>query len=334
MNLMEKQEIPKFVPQIGLRNGHVQSMLASVRLRRPFMRKQIQNLSDNSVPHLINCEDAVQLHGYYSGHTDKKYNDLIILIHGWEGCAESMYMQSAGSFFYLQGYDVFRLHLRDHGPTHHLNEEPFHACRLDEVTDAVKQICDKFKKNRVFLVGYSLGGNFALRVGNVAHQKNIPLTKVAAVSPVLNSESTLSILESGWVLYRKYFLKKWRKSLYKKHSLFPNLMNWDQVEQCDSLLKMTEYLVEEYTDYDNAVDYFQGYAVTGSRLSGLQVPSRIFAANDDPVIPAYDLDNIEASSKLSISRSEYGGHCGFIQDYQLTSWIDQQLFHFFSDEVI
>ena len=34
-------------------------------------------------------------------------------------------------------YDVARLNLRDHGDSHHLNDEIFHSCRIAEVVGAV-----------------------------------------------------------------------------------------------------------------------------------------------------------------------------------------------------
>ena len=56
-----------------------------------------------------------------------------MLLHGWEGSAESSCVLSLGSLLYSAGYDVLRLNLRDHGGTQRLNREIFHSCRLPEV---------------------------------------------------------------------------------------------------------------------------------------------------------------------------------------------------------
>ena len=89
--------------------------------------------------------------------------DLVILLHGWEGSADSMYVLSLGSYLFELGCDVYRLNFRDHGPSHHLNEEIFHSCRLDEVVGAVRAIQRALRSTRRS-TGFSLGGNFALRV--------------------------------------------------------------------------------------------------------------------------------------------------------------------------
>ena len=64
----------------------------------------------------------------------------MVLLHGWEGSAESLYVLSLAQLLYQQGFEIVRLNLRDHGETHHLNRELFHSCRLPEVVGAVRTL--------------------------------------------------------------------------------------------------------------------------------------------------------------------------------------------------
>src|SRR5690606_24041711 len=124
----------------------------------------------------------------------------VILLHGWEGCADSQYMLSTGALAYRLGYDVFRLNFRDHGRTHALNEGLFHSCRLEEVLRAVSEIVAMIRPRRTLLIGYSLGGNFALRVAAQAPDRGLSLSRVIAICPVLRPHSTMRALETGlWV---------------------------------------------------------------------------------------------------------------------------------------
>jgi hypothetical protein len=66
-----------------------------------------------------------------------------------------------------------------------------------------------------------------------------------------------------------------------------------------------------------------GYAITGDALAGLTVPAKIIAAADDPVIPIADLADVAASPALSIQVFARGGHCAFLEDYALRSWVDR-----------
>ena len=51
--------------------------------------------------------------------------------------------------------------------------------------------------------------------------------------------------------------------------------------------------------------------MTGDRLATLRVPSSLLLAEDDPIVPAVDLARLAASSQLTVTRTRYGGHCGF-----------------------
>ena len=52
----------------------------------------------------------------------------------------SLYLMSLAQTLLDAGYDVARLNLRDHGESHHLNQEIFHSCRIAEVVGAVRSL--------------------------------------------------------------------------------------------------------------------------------------------------------------------------------------------------
>jgi pimeloyl-ACP methyl ester carboxylesterase len=89
---------------------------------------------------------------------------LVVLLHGWEGSARSNYILDTGGELLSRGFDVFRLNFRDHGDTHHLNPELFSSNRIEEVVEAVALVQQQYAPRRLAVAGFSLGGNFALRV--------------------------------------------------------------------------------------------------------------------------------------------------------------------------
>ena len=113
---------------------------------------------------MLSVDKDVTLKGAYSKNPAKKSKGLFILLHGWEGSEKSTYILRTGKFLFTQGYDVFRLNLRDHGDTHDLNEEPFNGSLLGETYEAVYQGAKLSGKLPVYLCGFSLGGNFCLRI--------------------------------------------------------------------------------------------------------------------------------------------------------------------------
>jgi len=317
-----------FHPPFLLRNRHTQSILNSIKLRRPFVAQRSKGMLAAASPHILDCGDGVRLLGYYSGHSggpDPGEQDLCILIHGWEGSVDSSYIVSAAGFLWNRGMNIFRLNLRDHGASHHLNEELFQSCRIKEVVNAVHRIQTLFSHRRLLLAGFSLGGNFALRVAVRAPEAGIHLDQAVAVCPVLYPPGTLIAMETGLPIYHQYFMRKWRRSLAIKRRYFPHIPALRHIGEFKTIGQMTDYFVRHCTEYPDMQTYLHGYAITGNRLSTLTVPTTIIASMDDPVIPASDLAHLARPESLRIEATKYGGHCGYLQDYRLTSWVDQRI---------
>jgi uncharacterized protein len=126
-------------------------------------------------------------------------------------------------------------------------------------------------------------------------------------------------------LYREYFLYAWKRSLERKQALFPRRYRFEHVLKQTSIARMTELMLEYYSEFRSLDHYLEGYALTGDRLGGLQVPAHMLIALDDPIIPARDLDLIARSPLLEVIRSPVGGHCGFMDSWQRESWADRQV---------
>ena len=311
---------PEFTPALLLANRHMQSVLASRPPRHQLVRRRWRKLAAPVEDVIIDSGDGVRLLGHYSPPLAGANAGMAILIHGWEGSADSTYMLSAATGLLTSGYAVFRLNLRDHGASHHLNEGLFHSCRLAEVVGAVQWISQRYKPDRLSLVGFSLGGNFALRIAAAEHR--LQINRVVAACPVLDPAQTMGAIDGGWSLYRQFFIRKWRESLRKKQACFPDLYRFRDLQRFTSLKAMTDHFVRQYTEYDDLHSYLRGYALTGERLAPLQVPSCMLLADDDPVIPIHGLNDLYTSPALNIIRYDRGGHCGFVEGFGARSWLD------------
>ena len=181
----------------------------------------------------------------------------------------------------------------------------------------------RYPAKHTFVVGHSLGGNFALRAAARAPAAGIPLTKVVAVCPVLRPSSTMRALEDGLWVYREYFLRRWRRSLLAKAACFPELYDFGDLKRFRTLTATTEFFATRYASFPDLDSYLNGYAITGDALARLAVPAKIIAAADDPVIPIGDVADLASSPALSVEVFPHGGHCAFLEDYALRSWADR-----------
>lgn len=276
---------------------------------------------------LVDAGQGVRLLGFYTGQKSGATRGLILLLHGWEGGSDSTYMLTTGGFFHRQGYDIFRLNLRDHGNSHHLNEGLFNSSLIEETHRAAQNIADMRGNLPFFIVGFSLGGNFAMRMAlrHARHPiRNLRL--VVAISPVLDPRKATDAMDRGFFLYRSYFLKKWKQSLRKKQTFFPHRYDFKDLMECKTLMEMTERILPRYSPYPSPEEYFQTYTLTGRRFSELSVPLFVLTAADDPIIPVEDFRELQGNQHLRVRVERHGGHCGFLKDYLLRVWY-QDIIH-------
>jgi uncharacterized protein len=318
----------RFLPPWWMRNPHVQSMLVSLPFRRRSVERKAAALLSASEEHLLDCGDGVRLQCFVARRTSAGLTQpgrAAVLLHGWEGSSDALYVISLAQRLFEAGFDVVRLNLRDHGATHHLNRELFHSCLLPEVVGAVQRVQSMLAGSRLHLAGFSLGGNFMLRVAAQAQSAGLDIAKVVAVSPVLDPGATLHAIESGFTVYHSYFIRKWGRSLLKKQAAWPSVYDFAEMLRLASLRRMTAEMVRRFTHFPSLEDYLNGYSITGGRLASLKVPATVITAADDPIIPVQGLERLARPSSLSITVTPHGGHCGFFDQLAGPGWLERKV---------
>jgi predicted alpha/beta-fold hydrolase len=314
----------RFQPPRWLRSRHVQSMLASTSLRRRPIARRARPLVAAQREMLLECGDGVRLQCFHS-QPPAGHGLPVVLLHGWEGSADSLYVLSLGQQLFEHGFEVLRLNLRDHGDTHHLNRELFHSCLLPEVIGAMRAIQSTLGGRPLHLVGFSLGGNFMLRVGAQARAGGLDIARIVAISPVLDPAATLAALESGFAGYPIYFVRKWWRSLCKKQAAWPGDYDFSDLLGVRDLRRLTAELIRRFTRFATLEEYLEGYSVTGRRLAQLEVPTTIITSLDDPIIPAAGLERLARPASLRIALTRFGGHCGFLERLTGPTWVERRI---------
>ena len=315
-----------FRPAWFFRNAHLQTILASVKIRALGANSMVA-----AAKNIILDIDGVRLLGSISPQKHHMPKGLVILLHGWEGSMNSTYILQTGRNFYENGYDVFRLNFRDHGDSHHLNSGIFYATLLDEVFHAARQVAEDYKDFPAFLVGFSLGGNFALRMARRTAVDPIEnLKHVASISPVLDPQKATDGIENSYYIHR-YFLNKWRRSLTKKQKLFPHRYDFSQILALNSIRQITDALIERYSNLGSTDDYFKGYTISSHDLKDIALPVTLLIAEDDPIIPFEDFRQLQLNRNIKLVAQNYGGHNGFLDGLRLRGWYESALLSLFND---
>ena len=313
------QDVEPFAPPFLIRNQLVQTILASLK----FRKRGVNPMVDAGEDIILDCGEGVRLKGSYSRHPDNKA--LVIFLHGWEGSQDSTYVVTAGRRLYQNGCSVFRLNYRDHGDTHDLNEGLFYSTLFNEVFEAVKQAANRSDGAPVYIVGFSLGGNFALRIARSLRDLTIQnLKHIFAISPVVNPWVAAPLVDLN-PLYQRYFLKKWTRSLRKKQALYPDLYDFDDILSQKTVLGITQKLLPAYSEFSDMKSYFDSYRLEKYDLEQCPVPWSLISAADDGMIPIDDLLELKLNHQTRRIIHANGGHNGFFQSLNGPTWYDDYI---------
>ena len=309
-----------FRPALGLGNPNAQTIVSSLgrKLIKPDWLDSLVAQSEHRDIHVMGQHLTAQ----YT-EASQAAAPVVIIIHGWLGSADSSYVLSSAQALHRGGFQVVRLTLRDHGNTAHLNEGLFHAARTDEVVAAARFIMEDFPDSQVGLMGFSMGGNFALRLA-----KHLPELTTLAVCPAISPAHTVEQIGSS-LIYQKYFMGKWRNLWEQKQQAYPNSYDFSALANHSSIQILTEIFIAQHTEFASIDDYYAAYDLRGDALAG--VNARILAAGDDPIIPPEHYQDLPES--LDIELTAKGGHTAYIKNWRLESWVDDYALTFFTQQL-
>ena len=315
-----------FTPAVGLTNPNLQTIFSSAIRKIIIPRTEAEFLKAGQ-EETINL-GSVRLQIERDKPANKEPLGLIMIIPGWLGHSKSSYVVSLAKKLVDSRFEVVSITLRDHGETCHLNSGLFHSAETQEVVDLIKKLADDFKVRHPNqggdltrgLVGFSMGGNFALRVA-----RELPFVRTLAISPSLSPHKTIQKIENSQI-YRPYFINKWRKIFRDKQRHFPDLYDFSYAMKQKSIITLTEHFIGEFTSFESVDSYCDAYDLGGSRLEGGN--AHILASLDDPVVPTTDIDELPPSVTRKMTKR--GGHTAFIENWALESWSDSYAERFFA----
>jgi predicted alpha/beta-fold hydrolase len=323
---------PPFAPPFGLRNPHTQSLLNSSALRKRLVTRRAAALLAAQQEWTLDGGDGIRLLAHYS-EPPEAGRGVAVLLHGWEGSSGSNYILATGARLFAEGWNVLRLNFRDHGPTHHLNPGIFHSCRLDEVIHALGDMQTRLDARDWCIAGFSLGGNFALRVALHGPAQGLSIGHALGVCPAIDPAHVLKAMEDAPSFYENYFVQKWERSVRLKQTCFPDRYHYDDWYKLPGLRLRTEYFATRYYNFGTLAGYFDGYSIAADRLAAMTVPTTILTAADDPVVPVQDVRELARHELIDVIITGRGGHCGYLKNWKLDSWAEDFIAARFADSV-
>ncbi len=302
-------EAKAFRPHRMFRGGHAQTLAAFAWPRR----NKFKLVRDQE--RLFQTAPDVKVLAHCRWQPNPKGHPTMIIWHGIEGSSESTYMLSTAQKSFSAGFNVIRMNLRTCGGTEHLTSTIYHGGLTDDLSAVVSELIEQDSLPRLFLVGYSLGGNLVLKLaGEYADDPPKEVLAVCAVSPSIDLQASAQLIlkPSNW-LYQQDFVRRLKHRLRVKHKLFPEQYDITGLSSVKTLREFDDRYTSRAHGFEGVDDYY--YRASSIRVTDrIRIPTVIIHAEDDPFIPfAPMLDPAVANNPyILVVAPKQGGHVAFL----------------------
>ena len=252
----------------------------------------------------------------------------LILVHGLEGSSAAGYACSLAQAGLEAGFAVHRFNMRSCGGTEHCSGRTlYHSGQTSDVLAVIRRLP---REAPIFLVGFSLGGNVALKLaGELGESAAAVLAGVVAVSTPIDLAACVRQLDRpSNVLYARRFVSRLKERVRTKERLTPGLFDLSGLESVRDIYTFDDRFTAQAFGFGSADNY---YATQSSNqfLDRIRIPTLVIQAKDDPLIPfsVYHHPAFATNPHLRLIATEHGGHLGFIARHPPRFWLDQVLVH-------
>ncbi len=299
--------IPSFRPLAWLRGGHLQT-LAGFWLpspREPYTACQ----------HLVALPDGDRIVLHDDCPADwRSGGPTALLLHGICGSYQSSYLVRAVARLKERGVRTFRMDQRGCGAGWGLASRPFHPGISEDVAAALRAIARICPDAPTDLVGYSMGGNIALKLaGEDADALPANVRSVMAISPPIDLGATAARIESPWNrFYDRYFLRFLMQIVESLRTCWRRLRQQPlEIPRFRSMRDLNEFFLTRVWQF-GSLGRFYRVCSSAQFLPAIQVPTLVITAADDPIVPVQAFEEARFSRRTRLVITERGGHVGFV----------------------
>ena len=253
-----------------------------------------------------------------------KIRNLIILSHGLEGNSTRQYILGMVKNFNAHGFDCLAWNFRSCSEDINQTKRFYHSGATDDLDIVVKQAISKGYQ-KIYLVGFSLGGNLTLKFLGEKGQNLYPEVQKAVVFsvPLHLSSSSKTI---GW-LYDQRFIRSLNKKVEAKANRFPEFeINTSSISKIKNLKDFDDAYTSQLHGFKDAEDYYEQNSSLYF-LDNINIKTLIINAKNDPFLSkeCFPYEQVKHLEKVHLQTPEGGGHCGFYPtDYQGVLWSERR----------
>lgn len=249
---------------------------------------------------------------------------LVILSHGLEGSSTRQYITGMVKHFNVHGFDCLAWNFRSCSEEINQTKRFYHSGATEDLDAVVKYAISK-SYQKIYLVGFSLGGNLTLKFLGEKGQNLYPEVQKAVVFSVpLHLSSASKTI--GW-LYDQRFIRSLNKKVEAKAKRFPEFeINTSIISKIKNLRDFDDAYTSQLHGFKDAEDYYEQNSSLYF-LDNINLKTLIINAKNDPFLSkeCFPFEQSKHLKKVYLQTPESGGHCGFYPaDYQGFLWSERR----------
>lgn len=263
---------------------------------------------------------------------------LVLALHGLEGSSQSKYIISVLNYLNLQNIDGAALNFR--GCSGEDNNKPYsyHSGKTDDVDLAITYFLSQNKYRNIFLLGYSMGGNVALKYMGTFKKMPPEIKGAVAISVPCDLKGSAVALEGlPNILYQNMFMKTLKEKSLLKWTKFPQAnLNKEAIVNAKTFKDFDNVVTAPLFGFKNAEDYWEKNS-SKQYISEIYKPTLLINALDDSFLSesCFPFSETQNHKKVYFETPKYGGHVGFNSTLfgKDLLWSEKRIFEFINHNI-
>ncbi|TGE23287.1 YheT family hydrolase [Hymenobacter metallicola] len=297
----------RYQPPFYLFNGHIQTIVPSLWRTVPDVTYQRER---------VETPDGDFLDLDWSYQAGEPADTLAIVSHGLEGDAGRPYVRGMVRALKRAGLDALAWNYRSCSGEMNRLVRSYHLGDTDDLDFVIRYALATGRYRRVFLTGFSAGGNVTLKyLGENPARIPREVARAAVFSvPTDLKSSSYQISKPENRLYLARFLKSLRAKMRQKAELLPGQINVDNLELLRDFPQFDDRFTAPMHGFKSADDYYE-QSSSGRYLAGIAIPTLLVNAENDPFLApsCFPRDIAAASEFVFLETPPEGGHVGFAE---------------------
>jgi predicted alpha/beta-fold hydrolase len=303
-----------------LRNPHLQTLGAALPLHAP--PRSFARPRDERVEVPIEGGALVAFAWWQPGTARRR---AVLLVHGVGGSSESRYLLRAAVALHKKGFHTVRLNMRGAGESVVRAPSLYHAGMTEDLEAAARFVTADARVSDLSIVGFSLGGNVALKLAGEWGER--PLAGVRAVATISAPTDLVTVAEfmerPRTLPYRAWVVRHLVRQARAFAQHHPGRAGYDvaALSRVRKIRQYDEHVIVPMHGFKSPLDYYER-ASAAPHLANIRVPSLIVHADDDPMVPGESVRRTLRSlpACVDVAWSDCGGHVGWFAGLDEKRW--------------